>query len=91
MKTIYNQIDYIIMNKNKVQTLTDARAYSGSETASDHRIVVARMQVLWSKIYNNKNVNNEEKRFNTNKLINDKVIRENYQNDLESKTTKREK
>ena len=30
--------------------MTDARSYSGTETNSDHRIVVTRFQVQWSKL-----------------------------------------
>ena len=40
---IYNQIDYIILNQKNKQVLTVARSYRGTETSSDHRLVVARM------------------------------------------------
>ena len=42
---IYNQVDYIIMGKDKIQSMADARSYPGTETNSDHRIVVTRFQV----------------------------------------------
>ena len=51
VRRIYNQIDYIIMGKHQIQSMTDAQSYSGTETNSDHRIVVARFQVQWSKLY----------------------------------------
>ena len=42
---IYNQIDYIIMGKYQIQSMTDPRSYSGTETNNDHRILVTRFQV----------------------------------------------
>ena len=35
--TIYNQIDYVIMNEAHKHTLVDARSYSGTNVDSDHR------------------------------------------------------
>ena len=51
---IYNGIDYIIMGKSQMQSMTDARSYWGTETNSDHRIAVTRFQGQWSKLYQKK-------------------------------------
>ena len=51
MRSIYNQIDYIMMDSDKIQTLIDSRSYGGTMTASDHRIVITRVQTSWSKLY----------------------------------------
>ena len=48
---IYNQIDYIILNQKNKQVLTDARSYRGTETSSDHKLVVARIELTLAKIY----------------------------------------
>ena len=82
---VYNQIDYIIMDKNQIHTLSDSRSYSGAETSSDHRIVVARMEVNWSKLYSKSNPTKTEKRIDTNKLVYDKDIQEKYQQESERK------
>ena len=46
MKTIYNQIDFIIVSQKHRHALNDSRSYSVSATElfSDHRIVVTRMR-----------------------------------------------
>ena len=46
---IYNQIDYIILNQKNKQVLTVARSYRGTETSSDHRLVVARIELTWAR------------------------------------------
>ena len=48
--SIYNQIDYIILNQKNKQVLTDARSYGGTETSSDPRLVVARIELIWARI-----------------------------------------
>ena len=48
---IYNQIDYIILNQKNKQVLTNARSYWGTEISSDHRLVVARIELTWARIY----------------------------------------
>ena len=48
---IYNQIDYIIIDTAHKHTLTGARSYSGTETFSDHRLVIARMKVHWATLF----------------------------------------
>ena len=51
VNTIFNQIDYIICDQKHKHILTDARSYSGTETHSDHRLVVTRIEVNWAKMY----------------------------------------
>ena len=60
--------------------LTNARTYQGTLTNSDHRILIATMQIDWSTVHRNKNLpsNNKVQKFNVSKLIHDKEIRDNY-------------
>ena len=81
---IYNQIDYTIMSKNQIQNMTDARSYSGTETNSDHRIVVTHFQVQWSKLYQKKPKQLCISKFNTEKLK-DPLTKELYQQTLTEK------
>lgn len=53
-QTTHNHIDDIIMDKSQTKTMIDARSYSNREITSDHQMVVARMQIMWSKLYNKK-------------------------------------
>ena len=75
---IFNQTDYIIMGKNQIQSMTDARSYSSTETNSDHRIVVTRFQVQWSKLNKKKPKQLCIPKFNTEKLK-DPLTKELYQ------------
>ena len=65
---IYNQIDYIILNQKNKQVLTDARSYGGIETSSSHRLVVARKELTWARIYHQRMPNTSKKRFDTRQL-----------------------
>lgn len=77
----YNQIDYILMSQNQKHILTDSRSYSGTETQSDHRLVVSRLDAKWFKIYKNKpTVQHSTKRFNTDQLTSSTEVKEQYQN-----------
>ena len=82
MIQIYNQIDYILMDEKQKQTLIDARSYSGTETYSDHRLVVTRIQINWAKIYKRKMTNTQVQRFNNKILINDARSRNKYQKEI---------
>jgi len=42
---VYNQIDFVICRQNQKRILTDSRSYGGCETPSDHRLVVAKLQL----------------------------------------------
>ena len=79
MIAIYHQIDYIIMYKEQARTLLNARAYAGTETTSDHKLVKSEFEVNWVKLYRKQSKGNKIKYFNTNKLIEDAETRKNYQ------------
>ena len=68
VRHIYNQIDYIITDKNQTQSMIYARSYSGTETNNNHRTVVTRFQVQWSKFYQRKPKRLCTSKFNTEKL-----------------------
>ena len=87
--TIYNQIDYVIIPRNKKHLLTDARSYSGTNVDSDHRIVVCRANIELYKFY--KKVQKvKEARYNTRRLVNDLDTRENYKSVLREKLLDKE-
>ena len=88
MIDIYNQIDYIIINKNQTQCMTDSRSYAGNETFSDHRLVVTRYQLIWPVVYQN-NSSSSTKRFNSQKLT-DTAVKEVYQKRLNEEMTRRD-
>ena len=51
---VYNTIDYIVIPTKYRRLLRDSRSYAGTETSSDHRLVVSRIQLrgmykLWHK------------------------------------------
>ena len=48
---IYNQIDYTVLDQKQKQILSDARSYEGTETSSDHRLVIARLAITWPRLY----------------------------------------
>ena len=81
MITIYNQIDYIICPTDQKCNLRNARSYNGMSTFSDHRIVLMSIDVQMYKIYlqKNKKKENNTQRFDSSKLVNNPVIREQYQ------------
>ena len=65
--------------------MIDARTYSGTETSSDHRIVVTRIDVNWSKLYAKKPKLNTERKINTQQLIHDEQSRLKFQQETERK------
>ena len=72
--SICNQTDYIILNQKNKQILCDARSYGGTGTSSDHRLVVARMELIWPRIYHKRMQNQSQKRFDTRQLIQNEDI-----------------
>ena len=80
--SIYNQIDYIILNQKNKQILSDARSYGGTETSSDHRLVVAIMELIWPRIYHKRMQNQSQKRFDTRQLIQNEDIQERYREQI---------
>ena len=81
IKHIYNQIDYVICPADQEGNLRNARSYNRMSTFSDHRIVLTRIDVQMYKIYlqRNKKKKNNTQRFDISKLVNNPVIREQYQ------------
>ena len=79
VKTIYNQIDYIIIDQKHKHSLTDARSFSGTETYSDHRIVVSRMDVNWATLYKQETHNTRIKSLNIKLLAQNKDAQAQYQ------------
>ncbi len=79
-KQIYNQIDYIIINKNKKQNVRNARTYAGTETYSDHRLLVMEFEESWVKLY--RKINEKKipamRRLNTTKLTKDEKAQKEY-------------
>ena len=74
----YNQIDYIILNQKNKQVLTNARSYGGTETLSDHRLVVARIELTWARIYHQRMPNTSQKKFDTRQLTQNEENQERY-------------
>ena len=67
VKHVYNQIDYLMMKKSYTHNLTEARSYAGTETYSDHRLVVMTYENDWTKLYKtgNKKRDDEMRKINT--------------------------
>ena len=76
-----NQIDYILVRKQHKRMLTNSRSYSGTSTNSDHRLVMTKMNVKWSKAY--KNRKNDET-INIDKLKNDEN-KQKYREEVQKK------
>ncbi len=78
---IHNQIDYIIVNRSNTQNLEQARSYAGTETISDHRLVVTSFEDNWTKLYKiaNKKKEDSTKRFNTQLLTSNDDARKKFE------------
>ena len=48
---VRNQIDYILTRKNIKHLITDSRSYGGITTDTDHKIVIATINIKTQKIY----------------------------------------
>ena len=70
------------MNKKNKQALTDARSYGGTETSSDERLVVARIEVTWARIYHQRMSNINQKRFDTRQLTQNEDNQERYREEI---------
>ena len=79
---IYNQIDYIILDQNQKQSITDARAYGGTETSSDHKLVVARIEIKWPKLYYKRPPTSRQQKFEIRNLIDNKDVQNNYKENI---------
>ena len=87
VKHIYNQIDYILINRSYKQNLKEARSHAGTETYSDHRLVVLTYEDNWTKLYKtaNRKKDSGEKKINTSRLVNEEECRKQYQEVLDQK------
>ena len=83
---IYIQTDHIILNQKNKQVLTDTRSYGGTETSSDHRLVVARIELTWARIYHQKMPNTSQKRFDTIQLTQNEENQEIYGEQIKQET-----
>ena len=89
---IYNQIDYIICESKFKKFLTNSRSYSGTLTFSDHRIVIAKFNIEWRRVWQtNYKENNFNRKFSTDRLINDKQIQADYTAVLKDRIENEEK
>ena len=75
------QIDYTLVRKKHKSMLTNSRTYSGINTNSDHRLVMTKMNVQWSKAYKNKQ---NEEIINMEKLKNEEN-KKKYQEEVQKK------
>ena len=93
VKNVFNQIDYILIKENKKHSLRKARSYAGTETFSDHRLVVAEIEGDWTKMFMkiNKSKQKPKKRINIRKLINDEETRKEFGVKLDERIEKLEK
>ena len=83
---IFNQIDYIIVDQSQKQCLRNSRSYSGTETTSDHRIVITRMEIHWPRLYKQQtNMEGNEKKIDIQKLVRSKEIQEKYKDSIRNK------
>ena len=87
VKNVYNQIDYVLVEGNKKQCLIDARSYAGTETFSDHRLVITKIQADWTELYRkiNKRKQEQTKKVNTRRLITEEDTRKKYSTALDER------
>ena len=77
-----NQVDYILVRNEDKHLVQNARSYGGTETNSDHKLVIANFDLQHDRTrYTKSNSSNSVPRVNIDKLQ-DLEIRKNYQNEL---------
>ena len=81
---IYNQIDYIICQENQKHLLCNSRPFSNTLTSTDHRIVDTEMNIQMHRLYKKEN-KRRDKPFNSQLLIMNENIRNQYKTELKSK------
>ena len=84
---IYNQIDYILVRQSQKRLLTNSRSYGGCEISTDHRLVLARLQLdriygLFGKRLAKRNLHARPPRYNTSVLASDPRAREQFNDAL---------
>ena len=67
--------------------LENSRTYHGKTTANDHNFLVTKRKTRWFQIYknDNKQKNQKNRKFNTQLLINEKKIQEQYKNKIQDR------
>ena len=75
---IYNQTDYINLDQKPKQTLTDTPSYGGTEKSSDHRLVVVRMEITWSRLYHQRMLRLHQEKFDKKHLTQSKDTQNGY-------------
>ena len=81
--TIFNMIDYILVPQKLKNNLIDARSYSGTQTPSDHRIVISKIKIDKFTIFKQEKNTEKPKRYNIQGLITNKEIRKEYEENIE--------
>lgn len=82
MINCFSQIDYIIIPNKLKHILLDARVYCNTEASSDHRMLVARLDLRPFRIFQKPRTGQGQVKFNTQKLCNDEETKRKYQADL---------
>lgn len=82
LKPIFNQIDFIICSQKQKKIITNARSYSGMKLSTDHRLVIARLNLrklydIWDKLTKQ---NQKEKVINSDIL---EEAKEEYERNVE--------
>ena len=57
---MHDQIDYILCSEKIKHTLINARSFSGTETSSDHRLVIYKLQIEKYNIFKNIKQNTQQ-------------------------------
>ena len=79
-----SQIDYIIASTNLRKANTNARAYGGLNTSTDHKIVISEWrfnQESWKKIYNT----HKNQKTKSVQVYHLKDFKENYSEQIDNK------
>ena len=78
--------DYIMMEQQYRHILKDSRSYQGTNTNSDHRLLVTRMKIDWPTVHSNKSKSAPKtEKYNTQLLVNDKNKQDEYKRKLKDK------
>lgn len=87
---IYNQIDYVICRQSQKRLLVDSRTFSGCHTQSDHRLLVARLQLgrFYGIMHRDKCRSKMEPKLDMSRLATDSQLREQYQAELQEQLSR---
>ena len=84
LRPVYNQIDYILSKASAKALLTDARSYGGATLLSDHKPVVACLQIAHIPLVWKQNSERSKVLYDLQQLTSDSSLQVSYPNDLES-------